>query len=363
MIPFQSMFKKTVFAVLSLAAAHAVHPAVPPNPGMPPVEQVREIVVQNRILTKVNGKNISVLDVMKKMDVFLSQNFPQYMDSKTARFQFYSTQWRPTLMKMVNQELMLADAEKLSEKVPAIKVSDGDTREEIQTRFGPNVMATLDKLGITYDEAREMVQQDLTVQKMQWVRVTSKVVQKVTAKEVKNAYVKFLKENPPKENWKYQFLTIRSADETAGQALASKLAAFKEKAENSLTVAADLFKEQLPPEEAPMITVSQEFDQEEKELSEANREVLSSLEKGTWSAPVVQLSRDGTKVVRIFHLKGHTKHKPPVFTAVANELKNNLLNETFEEENNVYVAKLHQRFSFDDKSLEIPPHFEPFAAR
>jgi hypothetical protein len=44
-------------------------------------------------------------------------------------------------------------------------------------------------------------------------------------------------------------------------------------------------------------------------------------------------------------------------------LRNNLLNETAEQENKVYVANLHKRFGFDEKSLDIPDRFEPFVAR
>jgi hypothetical protein len=328
------------------------------GPAMPQMEQVQEIVVNNRILTKLNGKNISVLDVMKQMDVFLSRHYPQYMDSKTARFQFYSSQWHPTLQQMIDHELMVTDAQ-----TREVKVSDGEVREEIQTRFGPNVMESLDQLGITYEEAREMVHQDMIVQRIQWVRVTSKVLQKVTSQEIKNAYQQFLRENPAKEEWKYQFVTIRAEDEAAGQELAAKLADLKEKTLANLTVAADLFKTELPPESTATLSVSQEFTFEDKSVSQAHRDVLSQMKPAEWSAPISQLSRDGTTVVRIFHLKEHTKTKPPAFASIYNDLKNNLLNMAAEQENKVYVATLRKKFGFDDRSLDIPTRFEPFVAR
>lgn len=350
MVPYHLMFKTLIFSALLLGTTLQSAP-------LPPVEQVQEIVVNNRILTKVNGRNISVLDVMKHMDVFLSRYYPQYRDSKTARYQFYSTQWRQTLQQMVDHELMVADAESRE-----IKVSDGEVREEIQTRYGPNVMGTLDDLGISYEEARDMVEQDMIVQRIQWLRVTSKILQKVTSVEIKNAYQKFLQENPAKENWKYQFLTIRGTDADDNQKLALKLSALQEKAQGNLTVAADLFKAEFPDSTATL-TVSQEFDVEDKALSQANRAVLSQLNNDQWSLPTAQVSRDGTTVMRIFHLKDHTKHKPPAFAAVANDLKQSLLNEYAEIESKAYLTKLHQRFNFDEKSLDIPPRFEPFTAR
>jgi PPIC-type PPIASE domain len=346
------MFKTILFSALVLGTLAAEGPAVPQ------MEQIHEIVVQNRILTKLNGKNISVLDVMKEMDVFLSRHYPQYMNSKTARFQFYSSQWRPTLQQMIDHELMVLDAE-----TREVKVSDGEVREEIQTRFGPNVMETLDQLGISSDEARDMVYKDMIVQRIQWFRVTAKILQKVTSQEIKNAYQRFLQENPAKDEWKYQFLTIRAADEAAAQELAAKIETLKEKSLENLSVAADLFKTQLPPESTATLTVSQEFNLEDKAVSQAHRDVLSQMKPSQWSAPTSQLSRDGSTVVRIFHLKEHTKTNPPTFAAIYNDLKNSLLNESAEQEGKVYVANLHKRFGFDERSLDIPPRFEPFVAR
>jgi len=346
------MFKTILFSALLLGTLAAQ------NPPVPQVEQVHEIVVNNRILTKLNGKNISVLDVMKQMDVFLSRYYPQYMDSKTARYQFYSSQWQQTLQQMIDHELMVTDAQ-----TREVKVSDGEVREEIQTRFGPNVMGSLDQLGITYEEAREMVHQDMIVQRIQWVRVTSKVLQKVTSQEIKNSYQTFLQENPAKEEWRYQFVTIRAEGEAAGQELAAKLAALKEKTQANLSVAADLFKAELPPESTVTLSVSQEFTLEDKAVSQAHRDVLTQMKPAEWSAPTRQLSRDGTTVVRIFHLKEHTKTNPPAFASIYNDLKNDLLNATAEQENKVYVANLRKKFGFDERSLDIPPRFEPFVAR
>ena len=352
------MIKTLLFSALLFGSLSAASP-------LPPMEQVHEIVVNNRILTKINGKSISVLDVMKQMDVFLSRYYPQYMDSKTARYQFYSTQWRQTLQQMIDHELMVADAQ-----AHDIKISDGDVREKIQSRFGPNVMGSLDRLGLTYEEAREMVHQDMIVEKIEGFRVISKTLQKVTSQEIKASYEKYLQENPPKEEWKYQFLTIRNPEPTAeesepeknGRNLALSLMNFKEKAQKSLAIAADLCKAELPENMPATFTVSQEFSVEDKALSQSHRDALLQLQPGEWSGPISQLSRDGTTVLRIFHLKDHTTSQAPPFTAIANDLKQKLLGDTFEIEKRAYVAKLHQRFNFDEGSLDIPLNFEPFTA-
>ena len=90
----------------------------------------QHLVVNNRILAKVNDKTISVLDVMKKMDVFLTRYYPHLSDSTTARYQYFSSQWKDVLSQMIDNELMLADAEKLE-----LKVTDAEVRETIIERL------------------------------------------------------------------------------------------------------------------------------------------------------------------------------------------------------------------------------------
>src|SRR5665647_380424 len=68
------------------------------------------ILVNNRVLAKVNGKAISVIDVMKKMDVLFFRQFPQYTSSVPARFQYYQANWKNVVKDIVDKELILADA-------------------------------------------------------------------------------------------------------------------------------------------------------------------------------------------------------------------------------------------------------------
>lgn len=97
------------------------------------------------------------------MDMVLHQNYPQHAESVPARFQFYTSSWRSVFMEMVDMELILADA-----KDKEIKLTDGDVREEIENRFGPNVLQTLDGLRLSYDDAWKMIKNDLLMQRMVW---------------------------------------------------------------------------------------------------------------------------------------------------------------------------------------------------
>src|SRR3990167_11079476 len=92
-----------------------------------------KIAVQNSILTKVNGKTISMMDVKKKMDMAFHQNYPHLTHSNPARVQFYEVAWKKTLMDMIDNELILSDA---TDK--EIKLTDGEVREALEERFAPN---------------------------------------------------------------------------------------------------------------------------------------------------------------------------------------------------------------------------------
>lgn len=326
-----------------------------------------ELIVNNRILAKVQDKTISVLDVMKKMDVFIARYYPQYAKSNAARHQFFSTNWRDTLRQMIDNELMMADAESRE-----IKVSDGEVREEVQQRFGPNVMGTLSDLHLTYEEARRMVHQDMIAQRMNWFRVTSKALQKVNSQDVKDAYKKYCEANPPKEEWQYQVLSIRAASKEEAEKAASK--AFELLGHEGVTLQAaanelspdptvQLASDTENSQPSVSLTVSSDYKAEDKALTEAHRAVLSKLNVGAFSSPVEQVSRDGSVVFRIFYLKDHQISAPPKFEEIAANLKDALLEQVSMEENAQYTAKLRQRFGYDDKSLDIPADFEPFQIR
>jgi len=253
---------------------------------------------------------------------------------------------------MIDQKLMMADAE--SRKVVT---TDGEVREEIQTRWGPNVMAALDRLGLTLAEAEAMVQQELTVQKMQWLRVTSKVMPRITTEVLRSAYKTHLSTNPPKEVWTYQFVTLRGLSLNEATLLASEIG----KCDGEFATAVSAFKETLSEEKRGNITLSSELQVEDKDLSSSHRDILKVLTLGASSSPITQHSRDGSEVTRIFQLKSHTQQKAAPFEKLAAELRMNLLNQKADVEMDVYLARLYQRFNYSPKELDIPSHFEPFS--
>ncbi len=329
-----------------------------PKPAFAAQGEPDDLIVHNRILAKVNGKTISVIDLMRKMDLFLQRNYPHLVSSKLARYQYYSSQWRQTLTLMIDQELMLADAAHMQ-----VKITDSDVREEVLSRFGPNVMATLDNLGITYDEARTMTHDEMLVQRIMWYRVQAKAFSNVNPQEIKEAYRKYCAKNPPREQWRYQVLSIRSTQREQSEMLAKR--AFDLLRDKRMEMAA------LPPhlkseDEKTTVTLSPELEADEKNLSDSHKVVLKDLKPGSFSTPVSQVSRaDQSIVYRIFYLKDYSIQKTPPFEKMAEDLREELLQEAFARENAQYITKLRERLGFDEKHMleTLPPDFQPFAVR
>jgi len=354
-------FAPLFFFVSSICSALTVY-AQDSIPGMYAQEDSQELIVYNRILAKVNSKTISVIDVMKKMDLFLQRYYPQYTQSKAARFQYYSTQWRDTLAQMIDQELMQADAEHLE-----LKVSDAEVREEMLDRFGPAIIQTLDQIGMTYEEARKMVFAEMVVQRIMWYRVNSKALNSVNPQDIKEAYKKYCEKNPAMEEWEYQVLSLRSANQNMSELLAKKAAdLLHSSAHADLAAISEEIKAESTDENPVAINLSPDLKADEKSIAQAHKDVLKTLSPGSFSAPISQVSRaDQSIVYRIFYLKNHSKKEIPPFQKMSDQLKDELLQQAAARENGQYIAKLRERLGYDEKHMmeSLPSDFQPFALR
>ena len=331
--------------------------AAPPLPALP---EPQHILVDNRILAKINGKTISVIDVMKKMDVFLSRAYPQYANSKIARFQFYTAQWRNTLSQLIDNELILADAAGIE-----LEISDGEVRETMQERFGPNVMANLEQIGITYEEAREMIHSELMVHRMLWYRAQSKAYLSVGPKQIKDAYKEFCKNNPPENEWKYQVLSLRGKDETLMTALLDRTGQLLKNHQANLQDIYDALKSEEEETSSVTISLTPLQNVNDKTLATSHREALATLKPGEISAPISQASRDGSTVFRLFDLKERTENETPPFEKMFDRIHGELIDKAVSKESEIYLAKLRQKFSFDENYFlsSLPPDFQPFSLK
>lgn len=323
-----------------------------PQPGMSFAEP--KLHIHNRVLVTVMNKPISVLDVVKKMNVMLEQSYPEYKNIPQAKYQFYAQQWRQVLRQMIDSELMLKDAEKLE-----IKVTDAEIREEIHARFGPNVMKSLNEIGISYDEAQKMIKTDLTTQRMMWYRVHSKALTKVIPQDIKKSYQDYLGKNNTGASWTYEVLSVRSNSESSSSLVATKAFDMLSAAKLGLKEAATALKKD-PQDKNLQITVSEIITAKEYELSQSHKDVLKTLQVGQFSQPVEQQGKNGKeKVRRIFHLIEHTQHEPAKFSSLADQFKDQLIQQKFNELNGSYISKLRAKHGYAD--LSQIDKLEPFS--
>lgn len=322
-------------------------------------ESSLRLAVNNRILAKVNEKAISVVDVMKKMDVLFYREFPQYTSSLPARFQFYNANWKHVLGELISKELVLADAKE--NKLP---VSNGDVRQEMEMLFGPNIISNLDKIGLSYDEAQKIVQGDIIIRRMIYVRVNSKALKKVTPQVVRAAYDAFAKDpaNIKPDLWQYHVISIRDPDPTRGAEVANFVY--------------DLLNQHIPLDklvdkvkehtfyEKTQVNVSEEYNLEEKDISDTYKQALTQLKPHSHSKPIVQKSRkDKSNMFRIFILNDLKKGGIPPFNEKENDIKEDLLDEAVAQETDAYLKKLRKHFHVQEDYLmhSDEASYEPFS--
>lgn len=305
------------------------------------------IVINNRILLKFNSKAITVMDVVRKMDLLFYKQYENLASSAVARYQFYTSGWRTVLGMVIDDYLIMADAEEKE-----VKVNDGEVREELELLFGPNVVINLDQLGMTLEEAFDLIKTELTVQRMTSMMVRSKAIADVYPLSVKKRYEKMLAENPIQDVWVYRVLSVRGQDHERVAQEAHRL--IQEQGVPFEEVVATLKTEEVD------LTYSDAYRQKEKELSVAYHAVLGTLSTGVTSAPV-----SNKNVSRLFCLQGIEKEGSRNFNAVADELKRELTQKAMEKYNAEYRAKLRKHYGMTEKYLSkvIPNDLQPFALR
>jgi len=315
-------------------------------------EENAHISVNNRIVAKVNGKAISVVDLMKKMDLLFYREFPQYAASSQARFQFYQANWKYILQEMVEKELILADAEENK-----LVVSAGDIRQEMETLFGPNIISNLDKIGMTFDEASKIILGDITIQRMLYIRVQGKALRNVTPLQVRTYYEEFAKENVQPDQWIYQVISIRNKNAAQGATIAHR--AHQLLTEESLPLENLQATLLAISDDKTRVNVSEEFHHDEKAISQEYREILSPMAPQSYSKPIALQSRATKETVfRLFFLKEMIPGGTPPYAKVEHQLKNQLVDKIISAESKAYINRLRKHF---DVQETVPENFAPFS--
>lgn len=317
----------------------------------------KRIIVNNRVLAKINGKPISVLDVMKKMDLIFYREHPDLEESLVARYQFYMINWKTVLSDMIDGELILANAAEVK-----VTVSEGDVRQELEELFGPNVVLTIDKMGLTYEEAVKLVQNELTIKRMTSYMVHSKSLNRIGPEKIREVYENYAKEHPREASWDYQLVSIRGPNQLRNLALAEAAYQMLVKDKISLCNLVDALENSGLADPSTSIAVSDDLQRTDTTISDEHKQILSTLAPGRYSKPLTQTSRvDKTTVYRIFFLKSHTAAGKVPYAEVEAKIKAQLEDKIYEEESITYRQKLRSRFGVcDDLDAMLPKGFQPF---
>jgi hypothetical protein len=318
-----------------------------------------KIVVNNRILAKVNGKAISLVDLQKKMDMLFYRQFPDYSNNIQARYQFYQVNWKNVLKEFIDKELIMADAKECK-----VEVTTGDVRQEMENLFGPNIIANLEKAGLTFEEAWDLIKSDILLRRMLFYRVNGKAIKSVTPKEIKLAYDTFSKKNRKEEAWTYQVLSVRGEDPVDNAEMA-RLAHVKLTEENLPFDQVCQFLKTIQEEGSKsLFSLSEEFHHTIKDVSTAYKEILDAVPAGTYSHPIAQRSKANDSLVfRIFFVKERQEGGEIPFAEVEHSIKDQLIEQAVQKESIAYLGKLHKHFDVQQSHLDemIPEGFQPFA--
>lgn len=329
------------------------------NPFYMDTEDALDIVINNRVLAKVNDKAITVIDVMKKMDMIFFREFPEYASLKQARYQFYTTNWKYMLQDLVDKELVLADAEE--NKLP---INNGEVRQEMEVLFGPNIIANLDRAGLTMEEAWKIVQNDIMIRRMLMYRVNTKAMRQVNPQDVRNAYEQYVKDHVRSDEWAYQFVSIRHPDNVKSAEVAQVIFNRLKEGSSTLDNLSTWVQENFSNDSGLNVTTSKEFRHKEQEISPLFKEILLSLEAGSYSPPVSQKSRnDNAMVYRIFYLKENVIDRVPPFQEMAAKLKEQLIEKAIDAETARYLDRLRLHFGMNKEQWDalLPTDFQPFS--
>ncbi|MEC7839635.1 MAG: peptidyl-prolyl cis-trans isomerase [Chlamydiota bacterium] len=349
----------SISAALILTTSYAS--AAPKNQFLFAPKQPKHIEVNNRIMAIVNGKPITAYDIMKKLDLTFYKQYPEYADSIESKFQYYRYNWKYTLQDLVDKELILAEAEEL--KVP---INSGEVRQEMETLFGPNIIHNLDRIGMTFDEAHEMVQSDLLLQRMMSMRVNLKSMRKVTPQAILQAYEEYCKENIRLFEWDYSIISVRNPDESKAAEVSNVIHRLVTEDNVPMTEIKERLKALGLIDKDTKINISNKFHHNEKEVSEMYKEVLLTMKADSYTEPLAHTSRNGkSKIFRIFYLEDVVKGGKIPFEEVENKLIQQIRTKFLDEETANYLNKLRQHFRVDEKEvlMQLPSDFEPFSLK
>jgi hypothetical protein len=324
------------------------------NSQYAPSSRPHQIIVNNKVLAKINGKPISLVDVVKKLEMVFYQQYPDYAHSSEAKYEFFTNSWQHVLSDMINAELILADAEQKK-----LEANDGEIHQQLEQNFGPSVIENLEKANLNFEDAFQMTRRELTASKMLDM-LQFKAIQKVTPNELKETYNKHFTHLKPITIFHYQVLSFSGENSDLNKESSNlarnylqKEAATPEKVKEKL-LKAKRYENQVK------IEVSSLIQTEEEKLSKSYQEILSPLAE---NQPSNVLENSNSKQpYRLFFLSQKEIQTPPTFKDVEKNLNDAVFQEKLAGEQQKYLKSLRDNFAISDAEvLDLPDNYQPFS--
>ena len=292
-----------------------------------------KVVVDNRILACVRDQTITVVDVMKKLDMIFYQQYPQYRGIPEARYVFYAANWRKALDELVDRRLALLLADEKQ-----FRLTNGDIREELEEIYGPNVLMSLYDEGISLQDAHEMMREDILFRRVVHYFVQLPIYAAITPNIIKEAYDKKLESFKQQKGWLWRSVTIKSK---AGSCS-------KETAENiwkDLHSGAVQLKDLVAkPPEGLEISVSQQFKSLHHDVSPAVSSILNSLPLASYSQPLPAQKNEGSASWRIYIVDEQFAPKIPEFYEIETSLKHEIATPEISIKSDEFFQDLRKRY-------------------
>lgn len=207
-----------------------------------------------------------------------------------------------------------------------------------------------------------MVQSDILLKRMLYLRSHMKALKQVTPQVIKNAYEEYAENNIIPAKWVYKVISVRDTNPTFGAEAANQ--AYKQLTEENRPL--DDLKNKLlklaSVAPSTSINISDEIQNIDSELSPNYKDILSQLSNNSYSHPIAQKSRqDGSTVFRIFYLQNMTPSQKVPFSDMETPIKDKLLDEISGKETIEYLKKLRKHFDVQENLKVGSEDFKPFS--
>ncbi|QVE48853.1 hypothetical protein SBV42_03630 [Chlamydia crocodili] len=310
------------------------------------------IAIHDRVLFKIDEENVvTTLDVIQKLNLLFASSYPQLIDSYPARSQYYTAMWPVVLESVIDEFLMVADA-----KAKKIYVDPTTVNQEIEAMFGRDLSYFYVHFDMTPEDIFNVVNRTLIAQRVMGMMVRSKVMLKVTPGKIREHYNQLAQEAAKTTVWKYRVVTIKAATESLSSQIADKICA-------RLNETKSWNKERLSAlalSQGGQFVCSEEFMRNDKELSDAHKTELSSVEYPITICSQPKAHKSGYK---LYVLLDKSAMAMQSLEEMETQIKQTLFMSYAETIESQYKIKLRSRYGFDSSMIakllseEAPPLF------